>query len=56
MNDSLGGPVRVNNCIASLNLKPISNTLERRAGDFVEKVAEKSACQLALDDFQKEMK
>lgn len=60
MIDSLGGPVRVNNFLASLNLKPISNknlkTMERRAGNVVEQVADKSARQSALDAFQKEMK
>lgn len=60
MIDSLGGLVRVNNFLASLNLKPISNknlkTMERRAGNIVEHVADMSTRKAAKDAFHQEMK
>jgi hypothetical protein len=59
MIDSLGGPVRVNNFLASLNLKPIGNRslkdMERRAGSVIEKVSIQSSHQAAEEAFQKEM-
>lgn len=60
MIDSLGGLVRVNNFLASLNVKPISNknlkTMERRAGNIVEHVADMSTREAAKDAFHQEMK
>ena len=59
MIDSLGGADRVNNVLAALNLKPISQKnlklMERRAGNFVESVAKKSTAKAAKDSFELEM-
>lgn len=60
MIDSVGGPGKVNNMLSTLNIKPIhSNNLkimERRAGDFVESVANNSMKAAAEDAFKKEMR
>lgn len=57
--DSLGGPDRVNNVLAALNLKPISQKnlkmIERRAGNFVESIAKSSMSKAAKDSFELEM-
>lgn len=58
MIDSLGGPDRVNNVLAALNLKPISQKnlmIERRAGNFVESIAKSSMSKAAKDSFELEM-
>lgn len=47
MIDNLGGPDRVNNVLAALNLKPISQKnlkmIERRPGNFFECIAKSSS-------------
>ena len=57
--DSVGGPVRVNNLLSTLNVPTISNArlkeMERRTGAVVEQVAEKSSHAAAQDAFNKEM-
>uniref|UniRef100_A0A8W8NP81 Exonuclease domain-containing protein n=1 Tax=Magallana gigas TaxID=29159 RepID=A0A8W8NP81_MAGGI len=59
MIDSLGGADRVNNVLAALNLKPISQKnlkmIERRAGNFVESIAKSSMSKAAKDSFELEM-
>uniref|UniRef100_K1Q499 Mutator-like transposase domain-containing protein n=1 Tax=Magallana gigas TaxID=29159 RepID=K1Q499_MAGGI len=59
MIDSLGGPDRVNNVLAALNLKPISQKnlkmIERRAGNFVESIAKSSMSKAAKDSFELQM-
>ena len=60
MIDSLGGPNKVNNLLAALNIPTISNSklkkMERRAGKSIEKVAADSMKTAAQDAYQKEMK
>ena len=60
MIDSVGGSTKVNNMLSTLNMKPISKknlqSIERRAGTFVESVAKQSASNAAHDAFQKEMR
>ncbi|XP_056009475.1 uncharacterized protein LOC130051527 [Ostrea edulis] len=52
MIDSIGGPVRLNNFLATLNIKPVNcrslKVMERRAGVHVEAVAQQSTRQAAL--------
>lgn len=59
MIDNLGGPVRVNNFLATLNLKPIGNRslkmMEERAGEAIEELAVASTRQAAIDAYQLEM-
>lgn len=59
MIDSLGGPRRVNNMLATLNLKTVSDAnlkkMEIRAGDVVEKVSAESSRAAAEEAFTNEM-
>ncbi|XP_053392723.1 uncharacterized protein LOC123542269 isoform X2 [Mercenaria mercenaria] len=59
MIDSLGGPRRVNNMLATLNLKTVSDAnlkkMEIRAGDVVEKVSTESSRAVAEEAFKNEM-
>lgn len=59
MIDSVGGPVKVNNMLSTLNIPPIGekNTkcMERRAGEVVEKVAGMSTQNAAKQAFEMEM-
>ena len=59
MIDNVGGPVRVNNFLTTLNLKPICNRnlkmMEERAGEAIEEVAIDSTRQAACDAYQMEM-
>jgi len=60
MIDGVGGSGKVNNLLATLNIKPISKRIlqkmERRAGQFVEAVAESSMKTAAQTAFQQEMR
>ena len=53
MIDSLGGPVKVNNFLAALNMKPIGNKnlkiMEERAGAVVESLSKESSRKAAAD-------
>jgi hypothetical protein len=57
--DSVGGHVKVNNMLSSLNLQTIDHKnldkMERRAGRLEEAVAEQSERTAAKDAFSKEM-
>ncbi|XP_060588030.1 uncharacterized protein LOC132743517 [Ruditapes philippinarum] len=59
MIDSLGGPRRVNNMLATLNLKTVSETnlkkMEKRAGVVLEKVSTESANAAADEAYRLEM-
>ncbi|XP_053390150.1 uncharacterized protein LOC128553063 [Mercenaria mercenaria] len=59
MIDSLGGPVKVNNMLSTLNMPTISNKnmkkMERWAGNVIEKVALMSTRTAAKETFDKEM-
>ncbi|XP_045211082.2 uncharacterized protein LOC123562513 isoform X1 [Mercenaria mercenaria] len=59
MIDSLGGPVRVNNLLSTLNVKPICNRnlkkMEERAGEAIEAHSVHSTNQAALQAFEKEI-
>lgn len=59
MIDSLGGPRRVNNMLATLNLKTISDSnlkrMEKRAGEIVEKVSAESTRAAADEAYRIEM-
>ena len=60
MIDTIGGSGKVNNFLATLNVKPIPKRnlqkMERRAGQFVEAVAETSVKKAAQTAFQQEMR
>lgn len=60
MIDSVGGPSKVNNLLAALNIPTISNSklkkMERRAGQIIEKVATESLKTAAQTAYQEEMK
>ena len=59
MIDNLGGPKRVNNMLSTLNLPTINDArlkeMERRAGDAVETIAERSSRTAAREAFHEEM-
>ena len=59
MIDSLGGPVRVNNVLSTLNLKTINvknlKSMENRAGRTVEMVSKESTHAAANEAFKQEM-
>ncbi|KAH3711760.1 hypothetical protein DPMN_071434 [Dreissena polymorpha] len=59
MIDSLGGPRRVNNMLATLNLKTISDTnlkkMVKRAGDVIEQVSAESTQAAAEEAYRNEM-
>lgn len=59
MIDSIGGPVKVNNMLSTLNIPPIGEKnlkcMERRAGEVVEKVARMSTLNAAKEAFEMEM-
>ena len=59
MIDSLGGPVRVNKLLSTLNLKSVGNkslkSMERRAGNVIETVDSISTKSAAREAFTKEM-
>lgn len=59
MIDNLGGPDRVNNVLAALNLKPISQKnlkmIERRPGNFFECIAKSSMSKVARNSFKLEI-
>lgn len=60
MIDSIGGSGKVNNMLATLNIAPINRRnlqgMERRAGRFVETVANNSIDSAAQETFMKEMR
>ena len=60
MIDSVGGSTRVNNLLATLNIKPIDEEnlkkMERRAGQAIEAVADTSMAEFAAKAFSLEMK
>ena len=60
MIDSLGGPKRVNNFLATLNLKPVSNKnlkkMEVRAGEIIELVSKESDRNAAKEAYASEMR
>lgn len=59
MINSIGGPVKVNNMLSTLNIPPIGEKnlkcMERRAGEVVEKVAGMSTLNAAKEAFEMEM-
>lgn len=59
MVDSIGGPVKVNNTLSTLNIPPIGEKnlkcMEMRAGEVVEKVAGMSTLNAAKEAFEMEM-
>jgi len=59
MIDGVGGSTKVNNMLATLNVKPISSKnlkrMERRAGDVIETISKESSKRAAKDAFQMEM-
>lgn len=59
MIDSIGGPVKVNNMLSTLNIPPIGETnlkcMERRAGEVVEKVSGMSTLNAAKEAFEMDM-
>lgn len=59
MIDSVGGPNKVNNMLAALNIPTISNSklkkMERRSGPIIEKVASESMKLAANEAYQREM-
>lgn len=59
MIDSIGGPVKVNNMLSTLNIPPIGEKnlkcMERRAGEVVKKVAGMSTLNAAKEAFEMEM-
>lgn len=59
MIDSIGGHVKVNNMLSTLNIPPIGEKnlkcMERRAGEVVEKVAGMSTLNAAKEAFEMEM-
>lgn len=60
MIDNIGGSGKVNNMLSTLNIAPINKRslqdMERRAGRFVESVAQQSIDSAAHDTFNKEMR
>lgn len=59
MIDSVGGPQRMNNLLTTLDLPFINNrslkTMERRAGQFIEKYAEENMKKESAMAYEKEM-
>ena len=59
MVDSIGGPVRMNNFLSTLNILEIQDKnlklMERRAGDLIETVATESTRAAANEAFKAEM-
>lgn len=59
MIDSIGGPVKVNNMLSTLNIPPIGEKnlkcMERRAGEVVEKVSGMSTLNAAKEAFEMDM-
>ena len=59
MVDSIGGPVRMNNFLSTLNIPEIQDKnlklMERRAGDLIETVATESTHAAANEAFKAEM-
>lgn len=59
MIDSVGGPVKVNNLLSTLNLQPINSRslkcMERRAGNTIEKIANVSMQKATHEAYNKEM-
>ncbi len=60
MIDSVGGSAQVNNFLSTMNMKTINDKnlkiMERRAGKFVEEVAEHSMKKAAEGAFEEEMR
>ena len=60
MIDSIGGSGKVNNMLPTLNIAPINwrnlQSMERRAGSFVESVAQQSIDTAAQETFNMEMR
>lgn len=60
MIDTLGGPVQVNNLLAALNLKTISDAnlkkMETRAGEVMLSLSKDISREAAQEAFAKEMK
>lgn len=59
MIDSVGGPQRMNNVLATLNLPTVNNknlkVMERRAGEMIEKFADKNMTSESQKAFREEM-
>lgn len=59
MIDSVGGPQRMNNFLATLNLPTVNNknlkVMERRAGEMIEKFADKNMTSESQKAFREEM-
>ena len=59
MIDNIGGPNRVNNFLTTLNIKSIDKRslkhMERRAGQKIEDVAQKSMAEAAAESYKMEM-
>lgn len=59
MIDSVGGPQRMNNFLATLNLPTVNNknlkVMERRAGVMIEKFADKNMTSESQKAFREEM-
>ncbi len=60
MIDTIGGPTKVNNFLATLNIRTINEKnlkkMERRAGQHVESFADSSMNKSALEAFDQEMR
>lgn len=59
MIDSVGGPQRMNNFLATLNLPTVNNknlkVMERRAGEMIEKFADKNMTSESQKAFKEEI-
>lgn len=57
--DSVGGPQRMNNFLATLNLPTVNNknlkVMERRAGEMIDKFADKNMTSESQKAFKEEM-
>lgn len=60
MIDSVGGPQRMNNFLATLNLPTVNNknlkVMERRAGEMIEKFADENMANESQKAFRDEMR
>lgn len=59
MVDSVGGPVKVNNFLSTLNVPTVSNknlkVMETRAGEVIEHISKMSSSQAAQEVYKEEM-
>ena len=58
MMDGVGGPVKVNNLLSTLNLQTINNRSQNvwRAGNVIETVAKQSALKAAKEAYAEELR